>query len=188
MTKHIKKIMIIAIIIVLAIISLPKLNKVILKKLYPMKYEEYVEKYSKEYNVDKYLIYSVIKAESNFKEDVVSNQKAIGLMQIMDQTAKEISVNTQIEYNESKTLYNPDENICLGTKYLSQLIKQYNGNYMLAVTAYNAGIGNVNKWIEQKIIKEDGQDIENIPFKETNNYVRKIIQNYRIYKQLYEEI
>ena len=208
MTKHIKKIMIIAIIIVLAIISLPKLNKVILKKLYPMKYEEYVEKYSKEYNVDKYLIYSVIKAESNFKENVVSNQKAIGLMQIMEETAKDVAEKNNIElnqdntkdelfdiyknieigYNESKTLYNPDENICLGTKYLSQLIKQYNGNYILAVTAYNAGIGNVNKWIEQKIIKEDGQDIENIPFKETNNYVRKIIQNYRIYKQLYEEI
>ena len=56
---------------------------------------------------------------------------------------------------------------------------------MLAVTAYNAGIGNVNKWVQEGYIKIDGSDIENIPFKETNNYVRKIIRNYRIYKELY---
>lgn len=59
------------------------------------------------------------------------------------------------------------------------------GNFYLAVAAYNAGIGTVDRWIEEGIIKEDGSDIENIPYKETNNYVRKIIRDYEIYEKLY---
>lgn len=55
----------------------------------------------------------------------------------------------------------------------------------MAISAYNAGIGTIAKWIEEGIIKEDGSDIENIPYKETNNYVRKILKNYKIYKELY---
>ena len=57
------------------------------------------------------------------------------------------------------------------------------GNYHLSLAAYNAGIGNVQKWTENGIIKPDGSDIENIPYKETNNYVRKVLKNYRIYKE-----
>ena len=182
MTKTTKKILIIFIIIILVIIFTPKIKEKILKTLYPIKYQYYVEKYAKEYEVDPFLVYSVIKAESNFKEDVTSSQKAIGLMQIMEETAKEMTEKTQMNY---ENLYDAEINICLGTRYLSELLSKYNGNYMLAVTAYNAGIGNVNKWVQEGYIKIDGSDIENIPFKETNNYVRKIIRNYRIYKELY---
>lgn len=92
-----------------------------------------------------------------------------------------------MEYQKGVTLYDPDKNIMLGTKYFSNLIKQYEGNYMLAITAYNAGIGNVKRWIEKGTIKEDGSDVENIPFKETNTYVRKIVRNYKIYKELYSK-
>ncbi len=59
------------------------------------------------------------------------------------------------------------------------------GNYELAITAYNAGIGTVSRWISEGIIKKDGRDIEKIPYKETNTYVRKIIKNYKTYKELY---
>lgn len=82
-------------------------------------------------------------------------------------------------------LKNADMNIELGTKYFTKLIKYYGGNYNLAITAYNAGIGTVARWIEEGIIKPDGSDIENIPYKETNNYVRKILKNYKVYKELY---
>ena len=71
--------------------------------------------------------------------------------------------------------------IRLGTNYISTLLKYYNNNLYLALSAYNAGIGNVNKWIENGIIQKDGSDIENIPFKETENYVRKIQRDYKIY-------
>jgi len=82
-------------------------------------------------------------------------------------------------------LFDAKTNIKIGTKYLSELLQKYDGNYYLAVAAYNAGIGTVDKWIQEGTIKKDGSDIENIPYKETNNYVRKIIRDYGIYQKLY---
>ena len=138
-------------------------NKV-LQILYPKKYMEFVEEYSNIYNVDPLFILSIIKAESNFNKEKI-NEPLI----------------------EKESLFEPQKNIMIGTKYYSDLLKIYNGNILLALTAYNAGIGNVNNWIEKGIIKEDGSDIENIPYKETSMYVRKIIRNYKIYKQIYNE-
>ena len=73
--------------------------------------------------------------------------------------------------------------IIIGTIYLSQLIEKYN-SVELAIAAYNAGHGNVDKWISQDTLKEDGTDAENIPFKETNMYVRKVMRDWKIYKSI----
>lgn len=189
MQKKITKI-VIAISVIILILTLLfgviKVQNIVLKKIYPTKYSEYVYKYAKEYEVDPILIFAIIKAESNFNPNVVSGSKAIGLMQLMETTAEEIARKQQIKFIEGESLYNPELNIRLGTKYFSNLMKEYKDNYLLALTAYNAGIGNVKRWIEQGIIKEDGSDIENIPYKETNNYVRKILRDYKIYKELYK--
>lgn len=187
--KRLKKILIIFIILIIVctlLFGVFKVQNVILKKIYPTKYSEYVYKYAEEYEVDPILVFAIIKAESNFNPNVVSSSNAIGLMQLMDATAEEIASKLDITFMKKASLYNPELNIQLGTKYFSNLMKQYEDNYLLALTAYNAGIGNVQKWIEQGIIKEDGSDIENIPFKETNNYVRKIVRDYNIYKELYK--
>ena len=157
----------------------------ILTKVYKLEYTEYVKKYANEYNVDEYLIYAIIKAESNFKQDAVSHRGAKGLMQLMYSTAEDISKRIDIELNEDNIL-EPDININLGTKYISMLIQKYN-NINLALAAYNAGSGNVDGWIEKGTLKSDGTDIENVPFTETNNYVRKILRDYEIYKNIYEE-
>ena len=157
----------------------------ILTKVYKLEYTEYVKKYANEYNVDEYLIYAIIKAESNFKQDAVSHRGAQGLMQLMYSTAEDISKRIDIELNEDNIL-EPDININLGTKYISMLIQKYN-NINLALAAYNAGSGNVDGWIEKGTLKSDGTDIENVPFTETNNYVRKILRDYEIYKNIYEE-
>lgn len=174
---------IIFIICIIAIIDIPsKIQKIIYKK----QYIEYVEKYSQEYNVDQNLVYAVIKAESNFNPKAKSSKNATGLMQLMENTAKDITkkVNLQISDEElQKRLQDADININLGTKYLSILIERYK-NIEIAVAAYNAGIGTVDNWIEKGIINSDGSNIEDIPYKETNNYVRKIIRNYRIYTKL----
>lgn len=168
---------------IIAIIDIPtKIQKIIYKK----EYTEYVSKYSQEYNVDENLVYAVIKAESNFNADAKSNKNAVGLMQLMQSTAKEVAkkVNIQILEEEiEEKLQEADININLGTKYLSILIEKYQ-NIEIAITAYNAGIGTVDNWIEKEIIKSDGSNIENIPYKETNNYVRKILRDYRIYTNL----
>ena len=156
-----------------------------LTKVYKLEYTEYIKKYANEYNVDEYLIYAIIKAESNFEPNAESHRGAKGLMQLMYSTAEDISKRIGIELNEENIL-EPDININLGTKYISMLIQKYN-NTNLALAAYNAGSGNVDGWIEKGTLKSDGSDIENVPFTETNNYVRKILRDYEIYKNIYEE-
>ena len=156
-----------------------------LTKVYKLEYTEYVKKYANEYNVDEYLIYAIIKAESNFEPNAESHRGAKGLMQLMYSTAEDISKRIGIELNEENIL-EPDININLGTKYISMLIQKYN-NTNLALAAYNAGSGNVDGWIEKGTLKSDGSDIENVPFTETNNYVRQILRDYEIYKNIYEE-
>lgn len=174
------------VLVFLIIASLIFINKDnILKMIYRIDYSEYVEKYSKEYNIDPLLVYSVIKAESNFNESAMSSKGACGLMQLMDDTAKEVATNKVMEYESGTTLYNAEKNIEIGVTYFAGLVKQF-GNISVALAAYNAGSGNVTKWINQGIIKKDGSDIENIPFKETNMYVRKILRDYEIYKSLYK--
>ena len=152
--------------------------------LYPLKYESIVDEYSEEYGIDRYLIYAVIKGESNFNPKAISSKGAIGLMQLMQDTADEIGEDIGIE---SVDLYDEDTNIRIGVKYIFDLIDKYEGNINLAIVAYNAGTGNVSKWIEDGTIKKDGIDIENVPYKETNMYVRRILNNYRIYRLLYND-
>ena len=163
-----------------------RIQDIILKKIYPTEYSEFVEKYAEEYGVDKYLIYAVIKAESNFNPDVTSRADAVGLMQLLEETAVERSNIINEEETENIDLYDPETNIRLGTSYLAYLLELYNDNMVLAITAYNAGLGNVQQWIQDGIIKQDGSDIENIPYQETNNYVRKILRDYQMYLKIYE--
>jgi len=175
---------IVSLIILIAIIFMVLINKNnLLKNFYPIKYSEYVQKYCKEYNVDENLIFACIKAESNFKEKAESKKGAKGLMQLMPTTAEELAKELSITIN-NENIFEPNINIQLGTKYISKLISKYS-NIELALTAYNAGSGKVDSWISDGILKNDGSDIENIPFKETNNYVRKILNDYKIYKELY---
>ncbi len=182
-----KQITITAIVLILctiiAFLNIPlRIQKIIYKK----DYEGYVQKYAQEYNVDENLIYALIKAESNFNSKAKSSKDAIGLMQLMESTAQDVCKKTDLQISSdelSEKLLEPDININIGTKYLSILIQKY-GNIEIAITAYNAGIGTVDTWIEKGIINADGSNVENIPYKETNNYVRKILRDYKIYTNL----
>lgn len=183
-----KKILVCGLIILILIVFLIVFKDKIQRIFYPKSYEEFVSIYSDEYGVDENLIFAVIKAESNFQEDAVSHKDALGLMQIMKETAEDVArkYNIEIDFNNSeREILNVQNNIKIGTKYLAVLLEKYK-NIEVAVAAYNAGIGTVDNWIEKGIIKSDGSDIENIPYKETNNYVRKILRNYKIYQDLYK--
>ena len=100
----------------------------------------------------------------------------------MYSTAEDVAKKAGIELTE-ENIFEPDININLGTKYIAQLVEKYEC-LEVALAAYNAGSGNVDKWIKNGTIKADGSDIENIPFKETNTYVRKILRDYEIYTHL----
>lgn len=175
-TKKIIKAILIILIIALGITGI---NKQMIKILYKKEYGEFVKKYSQEYGVEENLVYAIIKAESNFRPNAISASNAQGLMQLMYSTAEEVANKSGIELTESNIL-EPETNIKLGTKYIATLLEKYN-SVEVALAAYNAGSGNVDKWIKNGTIKSDGSDIENIPYKETNTYVRKIMRDYQIY-------
>ena len=169
-------------IMVIIIIELFKLTQYVYKQIYPKAYSQYVERYSLENDLDPLLIYAIIKAESNFNTDAVSKSNALGLMQILETTAREVcekEFNGEFDKNE---LFNAEYNIKIGTRYFSKLLNKYNDNIGISLAAYNAGTGKVDSWIEDGIIEQDGSNLENIPYKETNNYVRKILRYYDIYK------
>ena len=182
-----KKLLIVIILILIVIVFLGIFKDKILKIIYPKTFKEYVSIYSEEYNIDENLIYALMKAESNFKSKAVSNRGAIGVMQLMEETALDVAKKAEIDIDENnlkQELLKPEVNIKIGTIYIKTLLDQYQ-NVEVALAAYNAGIGTVNTWIEEGIIKKDGRDIENIPYKETNQYVRKILRDYKIYEYLY---
>jgi len=117
-------------------------------------YDDIINDASNTYGVDKNLIKSVILTESAANEKAVSNAKAKGLMQLVDSTASDMGVNN---------VWNPKENIFGGTKYLSEMLRKYNGNVNLALASYNAGPENVEKY--------GGVP----PFEETQNYIKRVI-------------
>ncbi|MEE3451126.1 MAG: lytic transglycosylase domain-containing protein [Acutalibacteraceae bacterium] len=159
------------------------------KSIYPLKYESYVEKYSKEFDVDKCLVYSIIKNESNFDPDAVSSVGAIGLMQLMPETFTWLQ-NYRTDFMpdklmDSNKLYDPKVNIEYGVYLLRYLLEFYDGNTSLAVCAYNAGTGAVDNWLAEGTISSDNVLAENVPYPETSNYLEKVISSIDKYRQLY---
>ncbi len=132
------------------------------------------------FGVDPLLVEAVIKRESNMNPDAVSNKGAVGLMQIMPKTAGEISGQIAFPGYSEDSLKDPAVNTVFGTFYLAKLLAYYDNNLILALAAYNAGIGNVDKWIARD--KEIAKKISRIPFKETKRHVRAIIITYNFYK------
>lgn len=154
--------------------------------IYPLNHFDIVKEEASKNGLDPYLIMAIIKTESGFNKEATSNKEAKGLMQIMDSTATDIKNST--DDNVGDDLYNENVNVSLGCKYFSNLVNKYNGNYYLAICAYNAGMGNVDKWIEQGIIDKnlDKYFNVNLPFSETKKYLNKVMVSYNMYRWLYK--
>ncbi len=157
--------------------------------VYPTKYKEVVIEEAVSLGVDPYLVFAVIKRESRFNKKAVSSKGAKGLMQIMDSTASDvIRTNPNVLSNEDYDIFEPEINISVGVRYLKQLIDRYNGDVVIALCAYNAGLGNVDKWLKDESIFQDGKIIvENIPFNETKNYIDIVLKYYAGYKRSYDK-
>lgn len=153
------------------------------KKAYPIKYFNYIEENSKKYNVEEDLILAIIKSESNFRQDVESKVGAIGLMQIMPKTFNWLKTHN-ISALDIDHLKNPKTNINYGTYFISLLKKRYN-SIKEALCAYNAGIGTVDKWLKDKRYSFDGKTLKKIPYPDTAIYVKNVLENKKIYKNLY---
>lgn len=154
--------------------------------LYPREYSDQVDKYSEKYGADKYLIYAIIKTESNFDKDAVSPKKAMGLMQVTEVTGEWAAEKIGINDFTEDMLFDPDTNIEIGCWYISKLLCQF-GSCDTAIAAYNAGSGNVSKWLENNKLSSDGLNLAAIPYSETENYVKKIKKTRKIYEYLYSK-
>lgn len=156
------------------------------KMLYPLRYTDIAEEYADKYNLDPYLVYGVIKAESNFVHDAHSGV-ARGLMQITDSTARWIADKMKLTDFETDMLNEPEKNIQMGCFYLRYLLDYYK-DLELALAAYNAGMGNVNRWLGNTEHSADGETLDNIPFKETREYVERVEKYTEIYRERYERL
>ena len=172
----------VATVILLFLSCLPTTQK---NFLYPFPYRDKVEEISSRYQVDKYLAVSVMKVESNFTEGAISKSGAVGLMQIMPETANWIAVCLDEEPPSLNELHNTDKNIRYGIWYLSELEHEFFGNDILALAAYNAGRGNVRHWMEQGGWEKNFSDVDKIPYLETRQYVKKVLACKEKYHKLY---
>ena len=136
----------------------------------PKKYDDIIDKYSTEYNVDRSLVKAVIFKESRFKETAVSSKGAIGLMQLMPSTALWLMNKLKIE---DYKIESADNNIRLGTYYLSYLMNLMDSDEEHALLAYNAGPENAKRWVNSEGYSKEDMD-NYVDFNETRKYVREI--------------
>ena len=156
------------------------------KNAYPQEYAEYVEVYAEAYGVPEGLVYAVIRTESSFDSGAVSPVGAVGLMQLMPSTFEWLTDDMLFEHLESGMLYDPETNVKYGTYCLSFLYDRY-GDWELALAAYNGGLGNVDKWLEDDRYADGEGGLKRIPFKETRQFVARVTDAWEMYERLYEK-
>jgi len=150
--------------------------------LYPFPYLEAIANWSQERRLNPLLVTALIRQESRFMPGIRSSAGAVGLMQVMPDTAAWIA--KQISLPSYRLNY-PDDNIKLGTWYLDYTHREYSNNSMLAVASYNAGSGAVANWVRRNPNMDVDEFIEAIPYKETRGYVKSVFGNYWNYLRIY---
>jgi len=153
-----------------------------LKLRFPTAYQSTVTSNASKNGIAKDWVFSLIRQESAFSYQAKSPVGALGMMQIMPATAKQISKNMGIRYKGKYSLLQPEKNIQLGTRYMGQLLKRFQGNTILATAAYNAGPNRAKRWQPKYTPMAGDIWIETIPYKETRNYVKNVMTYQAIYR------
>ncbi|QGU00177.1 Soluble lytic murein transglycosylase [Candidatus Syntrophocurvum alkaliphilum] len=152
---------------------------------YPQPHKDLIFSSAYEYQIDPYLIFSIIRAESKFQTTAESPVGAKGLMQIMPDTALWIAEQRGVEDFQIDELHKPEINIDFGCWYLASLKKEFDGQLPIVIAAYNAGRGKVVNWIEVGQWDGTEDNVEQIPFSETRKYVKNVLKNYQAYHAIY---
>ncbi len=148
---------------------------------YPLPYQGWFEESSSLARIPSTWAYGIARSESLFMRDVRSRAGAIGLMQLMPKTGRQVASQIRLPYSGLATLTNPKSNIRLGTSYLGQMAERYSGNPVLATAAYNAGPHRVDRWLPDSGSIDARVWIENIPFNETRQYVKRVLSAQAIF-------
>lgn len=168
--------------IMLVILAVVGYN-IAMRYMYPLKMTSYVEKYSRDFGIDRETVYAVIKCESNFDPDAVSSAGAVGLMQITEETFYDVGILLEDEDHTFEShATDPEINIRYGTRYLKFLLDFFDGDKTAAIAAYNGGMGNVSDWMNGS----SELDTESIEFRETKSYVKRVLAAEKHYKTLYD--
>ena len=148
-------------------------------------YLDEISSLSKELEADLPLVLAIIRTESGFRQQAVSPRGAVGLMQIMPDTAAWMAEQLKLEGFEREKLPERHWNLTIGISYINYLQRQFPGSKVQALAAYNAGQTRVRSWIETGVWDGTLESLDDIPFAETRNYVRRVLAAYETYKKLY---
>ena len=155
--------------------------------VYPVMYRAEILRYAKPRNIDPRFILAIMKQESSFRARAKSPSAARGLLQLVYDTAVKYNNNAGFPNMEADDLYSPTTNIAIGSEYIADLKNQFSGLYEAIAASYNGGEINAARWLERSKPKDEAIFASEVGFGETKNYVFKVMNNYRIYRELYTE-
>ena len=173
-----------AVVVVGAVLMLPLARKAVNELGLPLRYQDVIRAQAAEKNLDPAFIAAVIYAETKF-DPRTSSAGAVGPMQILPETAQFLARRSGATTFNPSDLNNPAINIAYGSYLLRYLLDHYHGNKVDAVAAYNAGPGNVDKWVAKARADGHGLQIDQIPFPETRDYVERVLQAQKDYRRTY---
>lgn len=160
-------------------------DRTLLQVVYPFPHRELVESRARELGLDPFLVAGIIRQESAFVADIVSPAGAIGLMQVMPATGRQLAGRIGPRGFRTETLETPELNVHLGTRFLADLMRRYEGDVPLVLSAYNAGPSRANRWRRFPEAEDAHRFTERIPFAETRGYVKNVVRNRALYRWLY---
>ena len=152
---------------------------------YPLGDPSWVNPFAQDRNLDPALLSAVILEESRFHSQALSVAGARGLMQILPRTGQQIARRLKLHPFSEEALFEPEINLRLGSWYLAHLLQEFGGREALALAAYNAGPGAVREWLKRTNSLREDEFVENIPYRETRNYVIRVLTSARVYRLLY---
>ncbi len=152
--------------------------------LFPMRHERVITAEAAKQNLDPNLVRAIIRQESAFTEDAQSAANARGLMQVLPSTGRKLAREAGISRYSVQTLFSPDVNIALGTRFLASLLREYDQRVEVALVAYNAGTNRADRWMQEFGTTDMAEFVDRIPFTETRDYVKQVLTNSAYYRLL----
>ncbi len=152
--------------------------------LSPLTHKQVLYRLAGDAKVDPLMLAAIVRAESGFDFTARSSRGALGLMQLMPATARQVARELKFNYQDSDDLYTQDVNLTLGAAYFARQLRTFNGNLVLALAAYNAGPAKVRSWRLDPWGRDQDSLIADIPLPTTRAYVRRVLSYYRFFKRL----
>ena len=157
----------------------------VLHALFPLPYQDVIQKFASERKIDPFLVLSIMKQESKFKEFARSQAFARGLMQLIPSTAMAVASDLGLAQFTLDQLYQPETNINLGTRYVQDMVGKFGPRVEVIAASYNSGESNVRRWLSMVGSDDTIEFYSNIDLPETKNYVNIVKTNYELYRRIY---